>query len=237
MSLLNGLYGLLVLPESLPKSSRASFQLRRANPVGALVLLRSHRQLLGLAGVNVLAQLAHHVFTTVWVLYVADRYGWSPLWVGGSMAVVGLSSSVVSAAVVRPMAVRFGERATLLAGLFFGGLGMAIFGAAGQGWVFLAGIPVMCLWGLANPSIQGLMTRRVGPSEQGRLQGANASLQSLAGLFGPGLFSAVFTFALTRRDPGMEGLPFFLASAFLLSAMAVAWVVTSARSAAAQPAA
>src|SRR2546430_5337586 len=49
VSLLNATYGFLVLPESLTVKRRKAFSLRRANPVGSLVLLRSHPELFRLA--------------------------------------------------------------------------------------------------------------------------------------------------------------------------------------------
>src|ERR1700723_4306911 len=49
LSFANTLYGLLVLPESLPKARRAPFRWRSANPVGALRLLGSDRVLAGLS--------------------------------------------------------------------------------------------------------------------------------------------------------------------------------------------
>jgi len=76
MSLLNAMYGLVVLPESLPKERRAAFHWRSANPVGSLTLLRSHPELLGLAGVNFLGNLAHAVLPSTTVLYATWRYGW-----------------------------------------------------------------------------------------------------------------------------------------------------------------
>src|SRR5437763_8611411 len=57
-SLANAAYGLFVLPESLPPERRSPFRWRRANPVGSLVLLRSHPELFGLAMVNFLYNLA-----------------------------------------------------------------------------------------------------------------------------------------------------------------------------------
>ncbi len=223
LSLLNGVYGLLVLPESLSRENRAAFSVKRANPVGALKLLSSHPQLLGFAGVNFILQLAHAVFTTVWILYTADRYHWTPFWIGLSMGVVGVSSVVVQAVLVRVAVARFGERRSLLIGLFCGAVGFAIFAVASQPWMFMLGIPILCLWGLSSPSIQGLMTRRVSASEQGRLQGANTSVTSVAGLFGPGLFSTVYAFTLH----GLPGAAFLLAAALLTAAMLLAWRVTA----------
>src|SRR5262245_39924272 len=54
LSLANAAYGWFVLPESLPADRRMAFVWRRANPLGALTLLRSHRELTGLATVGFL---------------------------------------------------------------------------------------------------------------------------------------------------------------------------------------
>ena len=239
LTFLNGAYGLFVLPESLSKANRSAFSPRLANPVAALAILAGRPQLLGLASINFMTRLVHAVFATVWALYLADRYGWGPLMVGVSMGVVGVSSLVVSAGLVRPTVARFGERSTLVIGLFFAAAGFALMGWAGQGWVFLASIFVLCLWGLASPCIQALMTRQVSPSEQGRLQGANSGLTSIAGLIGPSLFAGTLAFASTPaiKAQGLIGLPFFLAAALMLLARGLAWRVTAGQAQTAQPAA
>src|SRR3989441_5960731 len=128
-SLLNALYGLLVLPESLPPERRQPrLRWKDANPIGALALLRSHPELLGLATVNFLGYVAHEVYATVFVLYATYRYGWGERTIGGSLALVGVSSMLVSAAIVGPVVARLGERGTLFAGLLLGALGFALFG-------------------------------------------------------------------------------------------------------------
>src|SRR5438876_1660911 len=49
LSLSNAMYGLFVLPESLPPERRSKSAWHMANPLGSLTLLRSHPQLFGLA--------------------------------------------------------------------------------------------------------------------------------------------------------------------------------------------
>src|SRR5215475_8799857 len=73
-SLVNAGYGFFVLPESLPPDRRSAFSWRRANPLGSLALLRSHRELSGLAVANFLLLVSHVVFPTVYVLYAGYRY-------------------------------------------------------------------------------------------------------------------------------------------------------------------
>src|SRR5436309_11804464 len=226
-SLLNALYGLLVLPESLPRERRQPrLRWQDANPVGALALLRSHPELLGLATVNFLGYVAHEVYATVFVLYATYRYGWGGRSIGSALALVGVSSMLVSAAIVGPVVARRGERGTLFAGLLLGALGFAIFGAARQDWLFLVAIPINCLWGLAGPPSQSMMTQRVSPSEQGELQGALGSVRSIAMLVGPGIFAVTFaTFIAPERTVKVPGAPWYLAAALLIVAAALARAV------------
>src|SRR6185295_11902059 len=162
LSLSNALYGWFVLPESLPPERRGAFSWAKANPVGALALLRSQPQLLGLATANFLSQLAHVVLPSVTVLYAGYRYGWDETAVGLMLAGVGVCSMIVQGGLVRPAVARFGERRALLSGLAFGLAGFVIYGAASTGSVFLIGVPVMALWGLTSPAVQALLFRRVG---------------------------------------------------------------------------
>lgn len=230
MGLLNAAYGLFVLPESLPPERRMKFSWKRANPVGALKLLRSHHELFGLAGTTFLLQLAHVVLPSTAVLYMGYRYGWDATAVGLTLAGVGVCAMIVQGGLVRPLVARFGERRMLAAGLACGSLGFLIYGFAPSGVWFLAGIPVMAFWGLANPSAQGLMTRRVSPSEQGALQGANASIMGIAGLLGPGLFTQSFARSIgPAATAHVPGTPFFLAALMLGAALAMGWHATRPR--------
>ncbi|HJX96473.1 MAG TPA: TCR/Tet family MFS transporter [Candidatus Acidoferrum sp.] len=227
LSLLNAMYGFLVLPESLaPEKRQTEFRWKKANPVGALKLLRSHHELFGLAVVNFLAYLAHEVYATVWVLYAMYRYNWNEKQIGMSLAIVGITSMITMAGLVGPTVKRIGERKALFAGLFFGGLGFALFGWAPVGWIFFAAIPVNALWGLAGPPSQSMMTQRVSASEQGELQGAMSSMRGLAMIFGPGIFSATFAACIAQGRSFPAG-PWYLAAFILLIALVVAWNVTT----------
>jgi DHA1 family tetracycline resistance protein-like MFS transporter len=223
MSLANATYGLFVLPESLPPERRAPFSWRRANPVGALMLLRSKSGLLGLAGVNFLSNLAHAALPSAGVLYMMYRYGWNEQTVGFTMAGVGVAAVVVQGVITRRAVKRFGERGTLIAGLAFGVVGFAIFGLAPTGLLFWLGIPIMAVWGLVNPASQGLMSRRIGPQQQGQLQGANSSLMGIANLIGPSLFTQTFAFAIgPAKAWGLPGAPYLIAAWLLAMAIVVA---------------
>jgi DHA1 family tetracycline resistance protein-like MFS transporter len=227
LSLLNACYGFFVLRESLPPARRMAFSWRRANPVGSLVLLRSHRELFGLSAVAFLGYLAHAVLPSTAVLYLSYRYGWGTGMVGMVMAAVGLAAMIVQGGLVRPITARVGERATLLIGSLSGALGFFVYGFAPRGWIYCLGIPFMAFWGLAGPATQALMSRRVSGSEQGQLQGALASINGMTGLIGPMLFSQIFAYAISAGSIWhVPGAPFLLASFLMVSASTIAWHVT-----------
>jgi DHA1 family tetracycline resistance protein-like MFS transporter len=227
LSLMNACYGFWVLPESLPNERRMPFAWKRANPVGSLVLLRSHQELFGLAAVAFLGYLAHAVLPSVSVLYMGYRYGWGTAAVGLMMAGVGIAAMIVQGGLMRPITARLGERVTMLVGLLCGGIGFAVYGLAPEGWIFCLGIPVMAFWGLAGPATQSLMTRRVSHSEQGQLQGAIASINGLTGLIGPTLFTQSFAHFIGETAWHIPGAPFLLASLMLLCSGGIAFRTTS----------
>jgi MFS transporter, DHA1 family, tetracycline resistance protein len=223
LSFANALYGLLILPESLPKNRRSPFRWKSANPVGALHLLRTDRVLTGLSVANFFAQLAHVVLPSTFVLYATYRYGWSTTTVGATLALVGVCAMVVQGAAIGPIVRRFGERRALLLGLACGAAGFLIFGAAPTGALFWLGIPVMALWGVAGAATQALMTRLVAPDQQGQLQGATASVQSVSQMLGPFLFTLTFAYFIGGDAPlKLPGAPFLLASALLALALVIA---------------
>ncbi len=232
LALANAMYGLFVLPESLPKSSRRPFTWARANPIGALSLLRSHPVVLGLSGVNMVGYLAHNVIPSMFVLYVGYRFGWSERMVGLTLAISGLCSMLMQGVLIRPIVARLGERRAQLLGLVAGTVSFAIYGLAPTGAIALMGVPLFALMGIYGPASQSLITRHISASEQGQLQGANSSLMAITGLFGPSLFTLTFAYFIGPRAPlYLPGAPFLLAALIMLVGLPLAVLATRPRAA------
>lgn len=217
LSALAFLYGLFVLPESLPKERRMAFAWSRANPLGAFRLLRRHAELTGLAWVSFMLYFAHHVFSAVFVLYAAHRYGFGPLETGLLLAFAGLLEMLVQIFLVGRVSARLGDRRTMVVGLVLGAFGILGMGLAPTGWLFIAALVPNALWSLALPTIQSLMTRLVSEREQGQLQGANNSVASVAGVISPLFFGAVYGVSVVA----MPGLVFVVAAVVLLGGAAI----------------
>jgi DHA1 family tetracycline resistance protein-like MFS transporter len=231
---INWLYGLLILPESLPPERRlAAFNWRRANPVGSLILLRSRPGLLGLAGVGFLFQLAQVVLPTIFVLYTTYRYGWSMKVLGFTFLLTGVLGIIVQMFLVGPVVARIGERRAVLMGTLLGAIGFTWYGLAATGPVYLLAAPIFAATGFIMPGLQGLMTRRVTPQEQGQLQGANQSLMGIGSIIGPPLFGEVFAWSI-RHDATLHapGLAIFLAASLLALGF---WLALFAAKAAERP--
>lgn len=222
LSLLNFCYGVFVLPESLPAERRsARIEWRHANPLGSLVLLRRYPQVFALAAVFFLMALAQFSINSTYVLYTDYRYGWGPQVVGYTLGLVGLCTGIVQGLLVRRLMPRLGERRMMLIGLAFVVGGYLVFGLAANQWVFVAAILLLCMGGLAGPAAQSLVTHQVDATEQGRLQRALTSLQSLAGVFGPAVFANLFALFIGKHAPTthLPGIAFVLAGALSLAAL------------------
>src|SRR3984893_2084091 len=221
-SLTNWLYGYIFVPESLRPEYRKTYDWRRANPVGSLVLLRSHPELWKLTTLQFLAYVSHEVFV-IWALYAIYRYAWSQSTVGISLAVVGVCTAAISGGLTGRVVAWLGERRTLYIGQFFGAVGMVMAGIARTGALYVASIPIISLWNISFPAAQGLMTHRVSEREQGELQGAIQSLRSIAFIIGPFLFSRTFSWFIDPKHAiQMPGAPYYVAAALLFTALLLA---------------
>jgi DHA1 family tetracycline resistance protein-like MFS transporter len=216
---LNLVYGFFVLPESLPKTSRAAFSVRLANQLSAVTFFAA-KPGFALLGVAIfLTGLASQVLGGTWIPYVTYRYHWSSAMSGASLAAVGASYIVVQSLIVGRFVARFGETAAIYAGLLTVVAAYVIFAASPWTWLFMAAIPLFALGGLGAPGMQAILSREVPATEQGRLQGARAGLGAIAGLLGPVLFTETFARSIsTWRSWATPGAAFLLAAALLLTA-------------------
>jgi len=230
LALLNFAYGLFVLPESLPKEKRTPrFDWSHAKPLGGVKMLRGYPRIWGLVAVLFIANFAHYVYPSTFVLFADVAYGWKEKQAGYVLSAVGVLSVIVNVLLVGRLVKLLGERGALLFGLACGTLGFMVYGLAGTGWMFMAGLPISALWAIAAPATQALITRQVPADAQGRIQGSMSSLVSLAGIFAPAVFAGAFGFFIGPHSPAhLPGVAFLIAALMLAIAGFVAWRFTDA---------
>jgi MFS transporter, DHA1 family, tetracycline resistance protein len=222
LSLINGLYGMFVLPESLSKEHRSPFSWARANPIGSLTLFKSG-YMLALAAVLLLAYIAQQSLMNVYVIYADYRYHWTDRTVGLSLAAIGVFSAAYGVLLVKPVVAKLGERGAMTLGMIGGAIGYAMFGFSKTGLLFWLGIPMLNIMAFTWPAAQSILSRQTSPSEQGQLQGAINSLRGISGLVGPGIFTYIFSRSIgADAILHLPGAPFYTAAAMLILALLIA---------------
>ena len=213
LSLANWLYGLVVLPESLPKEKRRQFDWKRTNPVGNVKNLGRYPILISLFIAFFILYIAGHAVQSNWSFFGSEVFGWKAMDIGLSLAVVGVSVAIVQAVLIRVAVQKLGQKRTVHLGMIFNALGLTLFALATQEWMIYGFLVVYVMGGLAGPTLQGIMSSTVPDTEQGELMGSLTSLQSLANIIGPLIMTGVFSYFTTS-----EGI-YFPGSAFALGAI------------------
>ncbi len=221
---LNWLYGLLVLPESLPRERRRKLTFARTNPLGVFVGLRKYPFVLLMGASLFFVNLAQFGLQITWVLYTSYRYKWTELQTGLSMTVVGIGAAVVQGVLARRIIPALGERASVIVGLSIAIVAYVGYGSAPQGWMIYVIILCASFGGIAQPAVQSLITRSVRPDEQGAVQGALTGIQSIAQIAGPLIASRVFAYFISERAPAhVPGASFFLGAVFAFVGLMIAF--------------
>jgi DHA1 family tetracycline resistance protein-like MFS transporter len=222
LAFLNFVMAWIFLPESLAVENRRSFDIRRANPLGAILQMRHYPGVIWVGAVFFFYWLAHAVYPSVWPFVSAYRYGWSEGWIGFSLGVFGICGALVMGFVLPRVVPRLGEFRTAALGLSFAVIGLAGYSAAWQGWMVYAVIVLTALENLADPPLRSIAAARVPASAQGELQGALTSLSSLTTIVGPLLFTQMFGYFTGPSAPMIfSGAPYALAAAILFCALAI----------------
>lgn len=208
------LYGLIVLPESLPHERRTTFSWRRSNTFAAIMMLGRRRDLNTLALSVFLLTFSHRLFMTVFVLFAGHRHGLTTLQIGALLAFSSVLDLLMQGVVVGPATARLGDWRTTIIGLTGGALSFLAMGFAPTAALFVAAVIPSSLMGLAEPTLKSMLSRRVPEGEQGQLQGAMQSLTSVAGICGPAIFGWVYAMS----SETMPGLSFLIAAGVLAAA-------------------
>ena len=223
LSFVNFIYGFLILPESLPLSSRRTFDIRRANPFGTLLQLSKYNKVKSLLLAFTFLYLGSHAVQSVWSYFTMYQFNWNEGTVGLSLAFVGILVALVQTVVAKKVANVFGIERSIVMGFFLYAVGMFLFSVANSTWMmFVFSIPY-CLGGIAMPNIQSFMASQIAPNQQGELQGGLTSLVSLTTVGGPILMTFVFYYFTSPTAPvHLPGASFLLGGVF----MSISFLIT-----------
>ncbi len=220
-ALLNGinfLYGLFLLPESLPPERRRRIETRNLNPVGSILRVLRPSAFSVFVWIYFFVMLAGQIHPVNWTLYTQTKFGWTSWQVGLSLSFVGVMIAVAQGGLTRVIVPRLGEGLSLTLGLSIYAVTFAAFALATRGWMMYAIVVFFSLSGITMPSLQSILARHVPPGRQGELQGSLVSLSSAASICAPILYTGLFV-----RFTGPDAPVYFPGAAYLgASAICVA---------------
>jgi DHA1 family tetracycline resistance protein-like MFS transporter len=222
LALSNAIFGWYVLKESVTDANRRAFDWKRANPFGAFKSIGSFPGLGALLLVYFFYQVSSVVYPAVWSFFTAERFAWSPGFIGLSLAIFGISFALVQGLLVAPSIKLMGHRKTVIVGLILEAAALALIAVIWSGNVLLWCIPFAALGAIGMPALQGIMSRRVSDDAQGELQGVLTSVNSLAAIIAPLVLTRSFAYFTEPDAPiYLPGAPFIIAAALMLISVVI----------------
>ncbi len=213
LGLVNLVYGYFVLGESLKPDDRRPFELKRANPIGAVVQLRKYPVVIGLAFAYFLYMMGHLSLPSTWTYYTMEKFDWSESQIGLSLGFAGVFMILVQAFLIRwaiPALGAFKAGVIGMLAIIVGFLGYAF---AATGWQLYPWLALASISGFVTPAFQAIMTSQIPANSQGELQGALSSINSITSILGPLLMTQLFaTFTADQTTYYFPGVSFFAAA-------------------------
>lgn len=175
----NFLYGLFLVPESLPAERRKN-AVHPASPLPALKRLLSHVGVPNLLGILFLVLMSQSMVQVTWSLYAEFRYAWSPMEIGLSIFALGAAITVTQALLLPGLLRHLSPTLVVRLGIFIGLaslLGVALTKNPLWGAVFLC---LSAVVGVAGPVLQASVSKIAKADDQGATMGGLNSLNSFA---------------------------------------------------------
>ncbi len=228
ISLLNFVFGYLVLPETLKPELRRSFEWGRANPFGTFKVFRSYLGVLPLCAVLFIYFFASSVYPAIWPFWGIAKFGWDATMIGLTLAAFGIMMALTQGVLTGPTVKALGEWNTAMLGLV-----VAVVGALGYGWAPSFGFILLFLVlhageGFVHPMLSALISHKVPDDAQGELQGGLSSIMSISMLLGTLFFSQEFGYFMSGKAGFISPNVAMYTSAFI-SALAAMLFVSSTR--------
>lgn len=226
VALLSMSWGLFFLPESLPKSKRAShFDATHLNPFTPFAHVLVSRKLVVLFATSFLFFCAGTMMQANISVMLKDLLAFGPGHIGAVLFLVGIMDILSQGYLSGKLIPFFGEKRLAEIGLAINAIGFFLLAALAffpNIYLLFAAIVVFNVGdGLFQPSANGLIANTAPDGMQGQVQGASQGIQSIARVIGP-LLSA-FLYALGASLPYFTGgaliVTGFLVLLFLLGKM------------------
>lgn len=210
ITLLNFVYGMLYMPESLHESNRLKkITLVRLNPFTQLLSVLSMKTLKRLLISAFLIWIPNGSLQSIFSLFTMDTFNWSPTLIGLMFSIMGIQDIISQGLIMPKLLMKLSDTKIAILGMASEIIGYALIAASAIFTFYPFFIVGMFVFGFGDsifgPSFNGMLSKSGDSSEQGRIQGGSQALQSLARIIGPIIGGQVYV-SLGHSAPAFMGV-------------------------------
>ncbi|MBL0691517.1 MAG: MFS transporter [SAR324 cluster bacterium] len=227
LAISNAIYGVFFLPESLAFNKRSRFTLKGINPFSNILYFTKNPKLTLVMVAYFLFHMGESVFPSIWPFFTIEKFNWSLTMIGYSLGFFGFSLIVIQSLLAEPVIKLLGKRTTILVGITITVIGYSACGVTDRGWHMFPISLLFELGWLSMTAFLSLAVAMVPDNEQGKFQGALASLISATNILGPLAMTQIFSY-FTQDDKFyyFPGAPFLFAGLLALLSLPICYYWT-----------
>lgn len=197
VALLDVLFILSFVPESLPEKARfanaSNFSWDVADPCSNLKRIGNDRVILIVCLTTFLSYLAEAGQVSCIFVYLRLVVGFSPETVAGYIAFIGLLSVLAQTTLLTVLMKSLGSKNTIIIGLVFEAMQLALYGFAQQTWMMWAAGSLAAVCSIAYPAISAYVSNYTEADKQGLVQGIITGIRGLCNGLGPAVYGLIFS--------------------------------------------
>ncbi|WP_368907090.1 MFS transporter [Bacillus wiedmannii] len=210
ITLLNVLYGMKYMPESLDKNNRLKeITFVRLNPFAQLANILSMKNLKWLLVSAFLLWIPNGSLQAIFTQFTMDTFSWKPALIGLMFSIMGFQDIISQAFIMPKLLIKLSDKQIAMLGMVSEIIGYSFIAASALFSLYPLLIVGMLLFGFGDsifgPSFNGMLSKSVDSSEQGRIQGGGQSIQALARMIGPIIGGQIYV-SLGHAAPAFMGM-------------------------------
>ncbi|WMT43063.1 MFS transporter [Paenibacillus sp. D2_2] len=210
ITLLSFAYGFLFMPESLDKNNRLTrITFARLNPFTQLLNILSIKNLNRLLISAFLLWIPNGSLQAVFSQFTIDTFNWKPALIGLMFSIMGVQDIISQGFIMPKLLRKFSDVQISILGMVSEIIGYGLIALSALFSFYPLLIVGMFVFGFGDsifgPSFNGMVSKSVDSSEQGRIQGGSQAIQSLARIIGPIIGGQIYV-SLGHTAPAFMGM-------------------------------
>ncbi|MGG5737570.1 MULTISPECIES: MFS transporter [Bacillus cereus group] len=210
ITLLNVVYGIKYMPESLDRNNRLKeITFVRLNPFAQLANILSMKNLKWLLVSAFLLWIPNGSLQAIFTQFTMDTFSWKPALIGLMFSILGFQDIISQSFIMPKLLIKLSDKQIAILGMVSEIIGYSFIAASALFSLYPLLIVGMLLFGFGDsifgPSFNGMLSKSVSSSEQGRIQGGSQSIQALARMIGPIIGGQIYV-SLGHAAPAFMGM-------------------------------